>query len=112
MYATAVSTHNADDAPLWEIPVKETVATEGTGVEALLDAILAHKTHLQTTDGWLKQEKIRSRREVTMLLQARFMEQFQTAVPQNDRDQLITAIAKREIDPYTAVARIFDQISA
>ncbi len=110
MYTSSATDNHSNDEPVWQIPVQETVATEGTGIEELADAILAHKTHLQTTGGWLKQEKIRSRREVTMLLQAWFMEQFQTAVSQDDRNQLITAIAKRETDPYTAVARIFDQI--
>jgi putative protein kinase ArgK-like GTPase of G3E family len=76
-----------------------------------VDHVIAHKTHLQSSNGWLEQEKIRSRREVEQLLQARFMARFQTAVSQDDRDQLITAIAQREIDPYTAVADIFTQIN-
>ena len=108
---TAVSPNGADDDEnIWQIPVLETVAIDGTGVETLLDIILAHKEHLQATSGWLAQERIRSRREVEELLQARFMAQFQTAVSQNDREQLITAIVNRETDPYTAVAAIYAQI--
>jgi LAO/AO transport system kinase len=110
MQTTAVP-NNGHDEHKWTVPVQETVATEGTGIAELVNQIKAHKTHLQTTDGWLEQEKIRSRREVESLLQARFMAQFQTAVSQNDRNQLITAIAKRETDPYTAVSDIFAQIN-
>ncbi|MEJ2748279.1 MAG: methylmalonyl Co-A mutase-associated GTPase MeaB [Anaerolineae bacterium] len=110
MQTTAVSNNGHDEAQ-WPVPVQETVATEGTGIAELADQILAHKTHLQSGSGWLEQEKIRSRREVEQLLQARFMARFQTAVSQDDRNQLITAIANREIDPYTAVADIFAQIN-
>jgi LAO/AO transport system kinase len=110
MQTTAVP-NNEKSQNRWPIPVLETVATEGRGIAELVDQILAHKTHLQSTDGWLEQEKIRSRREVEQLLQARFMAQFQTAVSHDDRNQLITAIANREIDPYTAVAGIFTQIN-
>ena len=102
---------NGQDEEKWTVPVQETVATEGAGVAALVDQIKAHKTYLRTTDGWLDQEKVRSRREVESLLKARFMAQFQTAVSQSDRNQLITAIAKRETDPYTAVSDIFTQIN-
>ncbi len=106
----AAANGSQNDEPVWQVPVQETVAIDGTGVEALLDVILAHKTHLQLTDGWLAQEKRRSRREIEALLHLRFMEQFQTAVSQDDREQLITAVANRETDPYTAVTEIFKQI--
>jgi LAO/AO transport system kinase len=109
MQTTAVSDSHERDQ--WSVPVQETVATAGTGIAELIEQILAHKTHLQDGSGWLEQEKIRSRREVEQLLQARFMAQLQTAVSQDDRNQLITAIAKRETDPYTAVSEIFAQIN-
>lgn len=106
--AVPANNHNKDQ---WTVPVLETVATEGQGIAELVTHILGHKNHLQSSDGWLEQEKIRSRREVEQLLQARFIARFQTAVSQDDRDQLITAIAQREIDPYTAVTDIFTQIN-
>ncbi|MCP4427488.1 MAG: methylmalonyl Co-A mutase-associated GTPase MeaB [Chloroflexi bacterium] len=111
LQTTSISPNGSEnDEDTWQVPVQETVATEGTGVEELLDVVLAHEAHLKATDGWLTQEKTRSRREVGQLLQARFMERFQTAVSQDVRNQLITAIANRETDPYTAVAEIFERI--
>jgi len=110
MQTTAVA-NNGHEEPGWQVAVYETVATESKGIDELLAAVLAHKAHLQASGEWLEREKVRSRREVEQLLQARFMEQFLTAVPPNDREQLITAIARREIDPYTAVADLFTQIA-
>ncbi len=95
------------DESVWQIPVQETVSTDGTGIEALVDTIEAHRAHLRATDGWLAREKERSRREVRTLLQYRFMARLETAVSANDRDELITAVARRELDPYTAVDKLF-----
>jgi LAO/AO transport system kinase len=98
------------DDNIWHIPVKETVSTDGTGIEALLETIQAHRLYLQETGGWLVREKERSRREVMALLQYRFIARLETAVPASDRDELITAVARRELDPYTAVDKLFSSI--
>ena len=101
----------AQDESPWQIPVQETVATEGKGIEELVDLVEAHRAYLQKTGEWLRREKERSRREVEQLLQARFMARFQAAVPQTDREQLIMAVAARHTDPYTAVNQLFEQVS-
>jgi LAO/AO transport system kinase len=101
----------AQDESPWQIPVQETVATEGKGIEELVDLVEAHRAYLQNTGEWLRREKERSRREVEQLLQARFMARFQAAVPQTDREQLIMAVAARHTDPYTAVNQLFEQVS-
>jgi putative protein kinase ArgK-like GTPase of G3E family len=72
--------------------------------------IQAHRRHLQATTGWLVREKERSRREVLALLNYRFMARLETAVPAHTRDELITAVARRELDPYTAVDKLFSSI--
>ena len=105
------SSASAQDEPLWQIPVLETIATDGQGIEELVDVIEAHRAYLQKTGEWLRREKERSRREVEQLLQARFMARFQAAVPQKEREQLITAVAARGMDPYTAVNELFEQVS-
>jgi putative protein kinase ArgK-like GTPase of G3E family len=77
----------------------------------LIDQVMAHKTHLQESGDWLKREKERSRREVEGLLQARFMAQVRAAVPPTIQEQLVTAVAERTLDPYTAVSQLFRQLS-
>ena len=96
---------------IWQTPVQETVALEGKGISALVDQIVSHRTYLQKSGNWLKREKDRSRREVAQLLQARFMAQVQAVVPEEIQDQLVTAVAERELDPYTAVAQLFTQVT-
>ncbi len=96
---------------IWQIPVQETVALEGKGVPELIDQVLAHKNHLQESGDWLKRERVRSQREMEGLLQAQLMAQVQAAVPQTIQEQLITAVAERRLDPYTAVSRLLAKVT-
>lgn len=110
MDSTAVVQQRAEDEQAWQIPVLQTSALNGTGIEALVDKIVAHGQHLRTTGQWLEREQQRSQREVELLLRERFMARFEAAVSVQERDDLLAAVARREIDPYTAVEKLFEKI--
>ena len=103
------SNQNGQSTTIWDIPVLETVATENTGMDKLAEMLGQHMVYLRESGEWLKREKERSWREVEMLLQLRFMSQFQAAVPQETQDSLLTAVAQREVDPYTAVNQLLSE---
>jgi GTPase len=103
-------TQNGNSTPTgWDIPVLETVATEGKGMTLLAETIGKHMVYLRQSGEWLKREKARSWREVKMLLQHRFMAQFQASLPTAEREDLLTAVAQRKIDPYTAVHQLLSK---
>jgi len=106
---TNSSGENGSTQPGWDIPVLETVATEGKGMQELAEVLGKHMAYLRDSGEWLRREKERSWREVEMLLQLRFMSQFQAAVPGETRDSLLTAVARREVDPYTAVNQLLSK---
>ncbi|MCB8980013.1 MAG: methylmalonyl Co-A mutase-associated GTPase MeaB [Ardenticatenaceae bacterium] len=93
----------------WNIPVLETVATEEKGMAELAEMLGKHMAHLRQSGEWLKREKERSWREVEMLLQERFMAQFQASVAPEVRDGLLTAVAERKVDPFTAVRQLLEK---
>ena len=95
----------------WKIPVLETVATSGEGVENVVDAILEHRNHLRESGEWEERERDRSRQEVEHLLQAHLMDRLHAAVPAQERERVIAAVAARRLDPYTAVSRLFDRMA-
>ncbi|MDX1663723.1 MAG: methylmalonyl Co-A mutase-associated GTPase MeaB [Candidatus Promineifilaceae bacterium] len=109
--ARASDNDGADGEGGWEIRLYETVATEGKGVEEVVDVILAHRDYLKASGEWQEREKDRSRQEMAQLLQARLMEQLEQQVAPAERERLIEAVASREVDPYTAVSRLFDRIT-
>lgn len=93
----------------WPVPVLVTVATDGKGIEELVEATRTHKAYLHQSGEWLQREKVRSRQEIGRLLQTRFLAEIQTTIPKADREKLILAVAERQIDPYSAVDELFAQ---
>lgn len=105
----AIMAQKAADEQAWQVPVQETVAIEKKGVPALVDKIRAHYDHLHATGQWQQRERARSQRELDGLLRDQFMAQFEQAVPTAEREAIITAVAAREMDPYTAVGLLLEK---
>lgn len=90
----------------WRIPVLRTVAIAAEGLDEVAEQIVAHRAHLLATGQWLERERSRSQREVMQLLQVRLVARLQTAVSETVQEALLTAVAQREIDPYTAADQL------
>jgi LAO/AO transport system kinase len=92
------------------VPVLETVASEGKGIDAVVEALVAHRDFLaQSGEGRLR-EKERSRQEIEQLLQARFLVHLRAVVSPAERDRLVDAVAAREVDPYTAAEQLYSHM--
>ncbi|HUM70359.1 MAG TPA: methylmalonyl Co-A mutase-associated GTPase MeaB [Chloroflexota bacterium] len=94
----------------WQIPVLPTAASEGRGIPELTGQIQQHLAYLQTSGEWQKREQERCHHELRQLLQMRFLAQFDTTISEDERDALVTAVAAREMDPYTAVRQLYNQL--
>ena len=90
----------------WPIPVLPTNALDGTGVPELAQAITHHHTHLHTTGQWHTRERQRCQHELATLLWQTFRAQFEQRVAATVREEILTAVATRHMDPYTAVERL------
>jgi LAO/AO transport system kinase len=99
----------SDSSEHWQVPVLDTVATDGKGIEELVEVTFSHKTYLQKSGQWLQREKARCRQEIGQLLQTRYLTEIQARVPMAEREKLIVAVAERRIDPYSAVDVLFAQ---
>jgi LAO/AO transport system kinase len=94
----------------WAVPVLQTSAVNGQGVEQLAEAVQSHKTFLQETGKWQERERTRSRREVERLLSQRFLEYLEQAIPANERERVLAAVVKRQLDPYSAVETLLKRM--
>lgn len=108
----------ADDGQLmaspntdWEVKVYETVATNSQGITKVVDALQAHRVYLEASGEWHEREKARSRQEIEQLLQAYLLRRLHETVPSAEREQLIQAVAEREVDPYAAAHRLFTHLN-
>ena len=110
--------HLAGSSPLvegkmaenWRVEVLQTVAIKGKGVSDLVRLVKAHRSYLLASGEWEKREKNRNRQEMEQLLHHRFLARIHATVSELEREQLVSAVTRREIDPYTAVDKIFARV--
>jgi LAO/AO transport system kinase len=91
----------------WAVPVLQTVATTGQGVDALADTVERHGHYLRDSGGWAAREWARSRDQIEHLLRDRFIDELAAVVPGEERARTIAAVAERRLDPYAAADRLF-----
>jgi LAO/AO transport system kinase len=96
---------NTDDG--WRPQVIKTVASTGQGVEALVQGVLEHREFLFEEQGHRRKGKERSRWVFRGLLQERMVNRvLDRMTARGGVDALVDQIARREVDPYTAVDEI------
>ena len=91
----------------WNVPVLQTTATTGAGVDELAGMVDRHRLYLQESGGWAVREHARSLAEIERLLRDRFIDEMVARVPLAEREALVRAVAERRLDPYTAADRLF-----
>jgi LAO/AO transport system kinase len=92
----------------WRPPVLRTVATDGTGIAELSDALRAHREFLETNGLVDERRRVRVRDEIRAIVAERLREQA-TALGSGARfEELVDQVAAREIDPFVAAAELLD----
>jgi len=86
----------------WRPPILKTEATTGTGVSELWATVGEFREH--TKDRRLVRQRARQEARLRDLLSHEFMKRLEQALPAGEFDRLVTAIAERRVDPYTAVS--------
>lgn len=90
----------------WRPPVVETVATEGSGIDELFDAIERHRAFLET-DGRLGARRLaRLRNELRSIVHARLADRVDDVCVGTVFESLVTRVADRAIDPYAAAEEL------
>lgn len=90
----------------WQVTVLKTVATNNDGLEILRGQIEAHKVWLHHSGEWEGREQVRIAHALENILRSELSRRILAAMPQNGIDTWVTAIRRREIDPYTAAQQI------
>ena len=94
----------------WKVPIIKTVASEGRGIAELLEAIEAHRAHVEET-GTLQQRRARNlRNEVLGLAAARMRRELEQRIAEDPEvAALLESVVRRETDPATAAASLLDR---
>lgn len=94
----------------WRVPVLLTVATTGQGVPALLKALEAHRRHLKDTGEWERRVRRNSEGEVRRLLREALLERHMGAIENGRWRAVIDRVARRDLDPHSAVERLMGRL--
>jgi LAO/AO transport system kinase len=94
----------------WKVPILQTEAVDGTGVDALVDKLLEHRAHI-AAEGTLSQRRRRNlRKEVLALATHRVRRELEERIARGDGfEQLIDEVVARRLDPASAAAALLEQ---
>jgi LAO/AO transport system kinase len=98
----------AGDMPVWIPPILLTVATEGTGIPELAQAITRHARHLRETGDWQRRERTRLQSELDALLQETLVDRWRSSVSEAGYHQVLQDLVERQISPWRAVSILLD----
>ena len=88
----------------WQPPLLTAVATRGEGTAAIVDALDAHRAHLQKSGEFARQSSARCEAQFLALAHAAALEQLLARAPAD----LLALVRARRIDPYPAAERLSD----
>ena len=94
----------------WRPPVVRTVAQRYDGIGELVEKIESHRDYLCRSGKMIRFEENKSALRFSELLKDRLFQQVHERISQGNRlTQTIQAIARRELDPYSAVEEILKE---
>lgn len=93
----------------WRPPILKTVALHGQGVEAVVKAIEAHLVYLKESRTLYRRERERIESELNDILHQELMRRLLSQVKEEELDELIKRIGRRELDPYSAARGLIEK---
>jgi LAO/AO transport system kinase len=101
-------THDAPSS--WRPPIVTTVATDGTGIDELWQAITAHRRHA-TESGLLERRRaVRLREELGEIVSRRLRRRARELCGEDRWRELTEAVLERRIDPWTAAEEMIGPV--
>jgi LAO/AO transport system kinase len=91
----------------WQVPIIKTTAYKDQGITEVLEAIDQHREYLADSGRLEEMVKHRARRQLLSVAQTMLLARVLDGSTGGERvDELVEAIAGREIDPHTAAERL------
>jgi LAO/AO transport system kinase len=92
----------------WIPPILKTTATEGQGIEAVLEAIDAHRAHLMQSGEIEERQRDRVRAEMDQLLRDQLASDFLASRGKAAYAQALDSVLARQLSPREAVRRFIE----
>jgi LAO/AO transport system kinase len=93
---------------IWLPTIHKTVATEGKGILALVEAIAQHQAYLERSGDWERRERTRLQVEFENLLQETLVARWREEVTDSQYQVVLESVLSRKIGPLEAVKKFLD----
>jgi LAO/AO transport system kinase len=91
----------------WQVPVLETEAVRGDGIDELLDALAAHRAHIEAEGALADRRRRNLRNEVLAIASYRLRRDLEESIANDASVQdLLEQVVQRRLDPASAAAEI------
>lgn len=90
------------DKEKWKPLLLRTEATRGIGTEAVVEAILTHRTFLERTGAWHEREHLRLKTELDSSLHQQLFQQWQSSEKANQYQAILEQVFQHKISPAHA----------
>ena len=90
----------------WSPPIVETVAIDGRGLDDLVDAIAAHRRHLESSGELARRRELRVRDEFRAIVLEWVAKQADAICSGPRFDSVAARVAGGAVDPYTAATEL------
>jgi LAO/AO transport system kinase len=101
-----------DESPMWLPPILQTVASEGKGIEEVIEAVAAHRRYLEGSAQRAAVERQQIEAELYERLRDSLMARLLADVPTPTIAAVVERIQAREIDPQSGVRQLLELASA
>ncbi len=103
---------SALDHEAWRPPIVPTVATDGTGVIELWDAVLAHRAHAESSGQLARRRSFRLREELREIVAQRLGRRAREICSGERWEELTDEVVSRSTDPWTAADEMLAAVDA
>jgi len=101
----------SSQGPMWRPPICKTIALHGEGVEEVAEAIEEHRAYLQESGEFQRRERERIEAELREMISQEMARRFFQRMDEGVLEDLVDRIARRELDPYSAVAMLLAKMA-
>jgi LAO/AO transport system kinase len=93
----------------WKVPIVQTEAVDGKGVDELMEKLLEHRAHIEEQGTLSERRRHNLRSEVLAIATGRLRRRLENRVTEDERfEKLIDDVVSRRLDPASAATEILE----
>jgi LAO/AO transport system kinase len=96
----------------WDPPVLTTIAWQGTGTREVMEAVLAHRRHLEASDGLEQRRRCRRRGELDAALQQECSRRIASLTSSQAHGDIVRRVEDGQADPWSAAEQLLSTDTA